>query len=287
MNNNVVENIVAGVIASIIFVILSTVLGYILLRLGLSNQASIFISLLTLLFLTLLFLAFRSVYPAYTRWLTKRLLEKALTVDPKERDEAKLSLREKILERVYHEESAIERQHNSIVVEYENQLACEEYIQEEFVKAKTIKILTIRGKKYFDGPKSFYDNILPKKQTKNYTIEVLVLKPEAEHITDKLANDLGQRSAKQVQRKMKSTLETLKDIAAENKNLKVKYYEETPNFKILMFDDVMFISSFIGANNDQQVKMLRISRADNPLFMGLERYFDSLWLRSSFPDEDM
>lgn len=287
MNNNVVENIIASVIASIIFVILSTVLGYILFRLGVSNQASVFIGLLTLLFLMLLFLAFKSVYPAYTRWLTNRLLERALTVDPKEKDEAKLALRGKILERVYHENPVAERQHSGTVVEYENQLACEAFIQAEFQRARTIKILTIRGAKYFDGPKSLFDKLLPKKQTQNYIIEVLVLKPEAEHITDKLANDLGQRSAKQVQRKMKSVLETLKDIASENRNFEVKCYEETPNFKILMFDDVMFVSSFIGANNDQQVKMLRILRADNPLFMGLERYFDSLWLRSSFPDEDM
>lgn len=285
MNNNVVENIIASVIASIIFVMLSTVLGYILFRLGVSNQASVFIGLLTLLFLMLLFLASRSFYPAYTRKRTIRLVEKALNVDPKEKDEAKLALRVTILERVHRDNPVAEKQQMITVVEYENQDVCETYLQEEFSKARTIKILTIRGEKYFAGESSLFYRLLPKKQTKNFTIEVLVLKPESGHITDELAKDLGQYSAKHVQGKMQGILDILKDLAVKSKNFKVKCYDETPNFKILMFDDVMFVSAFTEAKNDKQAKMYRIARAYNLLFIGFERYFDSLWIRSNFPNE--
>ena len=58
---------------------------------------------------------------------------------------------------------------------------------------------------------------------------------------------------------------------------------EKPNFKILLFDDVMFVSSFAMniRHNDQNAKMFQIKQVGNPLFAGFERVFDSLWEHSA------
>ena len=51
---------------------------------------------------------------------------------------------------------------------------------------------------------------------------------------------------------------------------------------MLLFDNVMFVSSFAGGGpkNDNNVKMLEMKREGNPLFIGIERYFDELSKRS-------
>ena len=133
-----------------------------------------------------------------------------------------------------------------MVIEFLNQQACESQIREASCTAKNVKILTIRGEKYFVGSRSLLYDLYSSKRTKASTIEVLVLSPESQHITENLARELGHHSAEEIRRKMHITLNYLKHIAEQNKNFKVKYYDETPNFKILLFDDVMFVSSFAG-----------------------------------------
>jgi uncharacterized protein YktB (UPF0637 family) len=67
-----------------------------------------------------------------------------------------------------------------------------------------------------------------------------------------------------------------------NRNIRVKCYKESPNFKILIFDDEMFVSSFAQGRqkNDHNAKMFQITRDNNPLFAGLERFFDDLSSRA-------
>jgi hypothetical protein len=47
-----------------------------------------------------------------------------------------------------------------------------------------------------------------------------------------------------------------------------------------MFDNVMFITALIEAKNDKKAKMYQLTREGNPLFLGIEKYFDELWNRS-------
>ncbi|SRR6266566_5379990 len=114
-----------------------------------------------------------------------------------------------------------------------------------------------------------------------YSIEILVLAMDAPHLTDEQAKNLGHFSAAEVKKKMVSVFDYLKDIRSENRNFTVKTYSEAPIFKILIFDDVMFVSAFIGSKNDRNAKMWRMTRKGNPLFAGLEKYFDDLSKRSA------
>ena len=111
---------------------------------------------------------------------------------------------------------------------------------------------------------------------------MLVLSPNSDHITEALARKLGHDDAGYIKTKMRIALQNLRHLSETNDKFKVKCYSETPNFKILLFDDVMFVSSFAqgGPKNDHHTKMLQIKRDGNPLFVGFERLFDDLSRRS-------
>jgi len=162
-------------------------------------------------------------------------------------------------------------------IEFENQVVCEENIQKACEKAKKIKILTIRGEKYFLGSRSLLRDMCLEKRGDGYSIEVLVLSPDSNHITEKLGASLG-KNPEQVRARMLIELENLRHIMKINGNIRVKCYMESPNFKILIFDDEMFVSSFAqgGPKNDLNAKMFHATRDKNPLFAGFERFFDDL-----------
>ncbi len=271
MNKNVVDSI----IASIIFALFSTGVAIILQNHGFSSQAAIITALIVLLVLMLLFIVARNFYPLFNRWLTQRLLENALQLNPNETDEAKIGFKKKLIEQVLHEAVINEPKEKSWITEFPNQEICEPYLIEEFGKARTVKILTIRGEKYFGDKWSlFYEQY--EKRIKNVIVKVLVLSPESEHITDHLAREVGQHSAEAIKGKMQIVLNSMKRFASQNKNFEVRCYDETPNFKILLFDDVMFVSAFTEPKNDHNAKMIRITREGTPLFAGLEKHFNDL-----------
>lgn len=275
MNKNVIE----GIIANGIFGILSLGLGLVLQAWGVSLQLSTVFSLLALLTLILLFFTMRSVFQNGSRWLTEQLLDKAFQLQEGEADRGKLAFKQKIIGRVLQESSSVEQESDvNIFIEYPNQLACENIITEEFSRARITKILTIRGERYFVGQRSLLHNLCLEKKENGHHIEILVLSPGSSHITNKLAEDLGHNSADRIRRKMENALNYLIQLEELNPNIRVKYYDETPNFKILMFDNVMFVSSFAGGGpkNDMYAKMYKVTRDGNPLFVGFERYFDEL-----------
>jgi len=114
------------------------------------------------------------------------------------------------------------------------------------------------------------------------SIEVLVRSPESQYITGELAGELGHSSIEGIRKSMRRALDNLKHMEEENENFMVKCYDSKPIFKILLFDNVMFVSSIIGPKNDQNAKMLQITQG-HPLFAGFENFFDYLWESSQHP----
>jgi hypothetical protein len=282
--NDLLEN----VIAAIIFTALSTTTGLIVQIFGFSAQTSITVAGAVLLGLAVVFLVVRKYYPLFTRWRTERLVQKALAVKTNETDDARKTFKKKIIERVLLEDVGVGLKQSSSVVEFLNQEACESHIREVSCNAKKVKILTIRGEKYFLGPKSLLYGLCTSKRAKDSSIEVLVLSPDSQHISEELATNLDHESAEEIKAKMRVVFDYLKLLERQNRNLEVKCYNERPNFKVLIFDDVMFVSSFAdgGPKNDHTAKMLQITRDGNPLFMGFERYFEDLSKRSVTTDTD-
>lgn len=276
--NNVLENVIATVIVTV----LSTAAGVIFQAFGFSAQASIGAAGIVLLVLVFLFVVARRYYPIYIRWLTEQLLERSLSVKPDEEADA-VTFKDRIVKRVLRENPLVELNQNNSIRVYPNQDACEPHIREAFRNARKVKMLTIRGEKYFLGSRSLLHEICLAKQEKGVSIKVLVLSPESGHITEELAGSLGHNSAERTKRKMSIALDNLKHIAEQNRNFEVKCYNESPNFKVLLFDNIMFVSAIMGPKNDHNAKMWQITREEAPLFMGLERHFDDLWKHSVSP----
>jgi hypothetical protein len=268
------KGLMGNVIASIIALILSTIVGLILQTLGLSTQISITLALIALV---VLFIIIGKFYPMFVRWLTLNLVQQALSVSSNEPDKTRMDFKKNIIEQMAHESSEVSQKQDGWIIEFANQASCEERIVNAFRDARNIKILTIRGEKYFLGHRSLFHNLCLLKQGSGFTIKVLVLSPDARHITEELAEKLGQSSVKEVKLKMQLVFDYLKVMSQANKNFEIKYYDETPIFKILLFDNVMFVSAFIQAKSDYNVKMLQITREGNALFESFEKYFDNLW----------
>ncbi len=173
---------------------------------------------------------------------------------------------------------------NSSIAEYLNQEQCELDIHQASRYTKIQKILTIRGEKYFIGTKSLLYSNLTSKRAKDSIIKVLVLSPNAPHLTDELARNMHKRDVDDMKKRMNTLFHYLELIKSQNENFDWRVYDKRPNFKILMFDDVMFVSSFDYGRpkNDTNTKMYKLKREGNSLFVGLEREFDGLW-ESSVP----
>lgn len=165
---------------------------------------------------------------------------------------------------------------------FKNQQMCELEIRREAHRAKAIKVLTIRGDKYFVGTKSIFRPIL---EEGNVTIALLVLSPQAEHITEELAQKLHHKSAEEIREGMRMSLDYLIGLVRRYEKFNVKCYHEEPVFKLLIFDEVMFVSSFALEipKNDENAEMFMI-QGRNSLFLGFEKHFDELLKRSLAPD---
>jgi transcriptional regulator with XRE-family HTH domain len=185
-------------------------------------------------------------------------------------------------EGVTQETDSVQLEQNDLIIKkFPNQQWCEPNIRKEARLAKKIKVLTIRGDKYFVGTKSILRDVL---EEENSTVELLVLSPEARHITEELAIKLQHKSAEEIRQGMRDSLDHIMRLVRRFKKFQVKSYDEEPIFKILIFDDIMFVSSFAREipKNDESAEMLMI-RGGNALFAGFEKFFDELSRRSFSP----
>jgi hypothetical protein len=287
MNKNTIAE---SVIASIIFAALWATATLLLHDFGLNSPVYPVVVLVILLAIIFIYLIVRKAKRKFTRWLTWHLLTNALS--PKHNvNTTDKAFKKKIVDKIFRTTPSDELllEYNDLygsntqtpLIEFDNQIACEQEIQKACEKAKKVKILTIRGEKYFLGYKNLLREICLGKQGKEYSIEVLVLSPDSDHITENLSASLG-KNPQQIRTKMRIALDNLKHIMELNRNIRVKCYKESPNFKILIFDDEMFVSSFAQGRqkNDHNAKMFQITRDNNPLFAGLERFFDDLSSRA-------
>lgn len=179
-----------------------------------------------------------------------------------------------------------EQQQGGLVTVFASQDACEMQIREAARMARIAKILTIRGEKYFMGPRSLLHNLCIPGQKHAAHVQVLVLAPDSSHISEQLATRIDHETPEEIRERMWHSLGNLKFHARRNKDFEVRCYREAPNFKLLLFEDTLFVTSFVkgGPKNDQSAKMFQMMREGNPLFPGFGRYFDDLWGRSTLPE---
>jgi hypothetical protein len=278
------KNIFENLIANMLVILISTCVVLVLHSFGFSTDIAVILGLAVLLLLyILIYVVGRQAYPKFISWLTIKLLKDALKSNSGTINS--VELQDQIVQLVTYHTHRRMLNESYLVQVYPNQETCEQEIVERYRRAKKVKILTIRGEKYFLGSKSLLRDITKEKlkTEEELDIKVLVLVPESPHITDRLARSLGPQQPEDIRKKMGMSLDNLKHLADQNTNFQVRCYDKTPIIKMLMFDDVMFVSAYLKAKNDRNTHMLRISRNDIVLFACLEKEFDDLWVRSVVP----
>lgn len=273
------KNIVENLIANMLVILISTCVGLFLHAFGFNTEIAITLGLAVLLFLYILvYVVGWKIYPKFHNWLIIKLLNEALKTNSSKADV--VELQDQIVRLVTLYIHKVKLNESYLIKVYPNQDKCESEIIEAFRRAKKVKILTIRGEKYFLSTKSLLRDITMTKRGEDIDIKVLVLVPESSHITERLARSLGHNSPENIRKKMNMSLTNLKHIAEQNTNFQVRAYDRTPILKMLLFDNVMFISAYMKAKNDLNTHMLRITREDVVLFTCLEKEFDNLWEQS-------
>ncbi len=278
------KDIVKNVIATIVAGILSTIVVFVGRALGFDTEKSIVAAVLALLVLLLLyffFVAIRRSYPRWRRHFVLHFIHKALQEQSGQADVVELKYN--IIDMVTRHLHKVRENESYLVRVFQNQKQCEAEIKETFRRAKRTRILTIRGENYFLSKNSLLNEIALSKRGDGFSIRVLVLIPESSHINEKLARTLD-HSATDIKRKMHRALDNLMHMAEQNPNFQIRCYNEPPNFKLLLFDDVMFFSVYLRAKNDLNTPMLRITREEPVLFSGLEKEFEDLWERAIKPE---
>src|SRR6266852_4734410 len=157
------RNIIDNVIAGIVLLFVSATLAFILQHLGFSAQLTIGVPA-ALFALAILFLVARKFYPAFKMLLTERLLKAALNKNVNDTSEVRVTFKKKIVELVFQENLGSEQKQSNSIIEFPNQDACESKIKDACRSAKKVKILTIRGEKYFSSTAtSWFYNLLRSK----------------------------------------------------------------------------------------------------------------------------
>src|SRR5690349_8164692 len=158
LTQNVVDNIIAGVVATA----LSTAVGLILQAFGINAQQSFTLALFVLLALIIIFFVVRGFYYTWLSLLASRLIQKAFAIKDDEANKGKIAFKTAIVQQIQPKSIQDEEEQEHLITLYPNQMACEPLIQEACRNATTIKILTIRGERYFYGgsPRSILRDIL-------------------------------------------------------------------------------------------------------------------------------
>ena len=65
-------------------------------------------------------------------------------------------------------------------------------------------------------------------------------------------------------------------ILSRNKSIEVRYYDNTPVWRLYILDKWAFVSSYLGDKEGHDTNIIMLERGSD-LFSAIERYFDSIW----------
>lgn len=155
---------------------------------------------------------------------------------------------------------------------------CKEELIDQFDSASSeIRILTIRGLRYFSRKAGLFFPLLRQKAIDNVPIKVLVCSPESTHIDLELVRGLRKSSVEEIRRNMRLALDNLEILMNEYKNLDIRVYEEVPIWNILQFDDTMYVSAYVEPKSHQNAVVHKIPQSSKSHFAAFDKHFNSLW----------
>lgn len=177
--------------------------------------------------------------------------------------------------------AAIRREGPVDVFEAQIQADCKKELIDQFKSAfLEIRILTIRGLRYFSREVGLFYPLLREKAIDNVPIKVLVCLPESTYIDLELAQRLRKGSVEEIRRNMRLALDNLEILMSEYKNLEIRVYKDVPIWNILQFDDTMYVSAYVEPKSHHNAVMHKMLRNSRSHFVAFDKHWNSLWKRS-------
>lgn len=149
-------------------------------------------------------------------------------------------------------------------------------IVSEFVKAKEIRILAVRGLGIFALKDSLFWKYLPEKSAQQARLRILLLSPRSRFVEVR-ARELGESvdgSRKGIELAINQLLKAKK---RHNLNLEVRVYDELPVFRLFLMDDIGFISGFLDRTHGHDSPTVLMRANEFSFFDIFDRFFESVW----------
>jgi hypothetical protein len=156
------------------------------------------------------------------------------------------------------------------------QVALTQRIVSEFVKAKEIRVLAIRGLGIFALKDSLFWKYLPEKSAQQARLRILLLSPRSRFV-EMRARELGESvesSRKGIELAINQLLKVKKQ---HNLNLEIRVYDELPVFRLFLMDEMGFISGFLDRRHGHDSPMILVKRNEFSFFDLFDRFFETVW----------
>lgn len=184
-------------------------------------------------------------------------------------------------------EKAKEREHQKAIELYNkfskyitdvspDQNGFQNLLLEKFRHAKKIEIMVIRGLAIFSLKDSLFYNVLKDKNPNEFNIRILMLDPKSPFVEVR-AQEINE-SKNAVTKGIKYSIGELIEVKdAKNLNLKIKVYDELPIWRLMFFDNSVFVSSFQKGKEGAKLPMYLFEKDNFSQYDVFERYFNYIW----------
>lgn len=152
-------------------------------------------------------------------------------------------------------------------------------IRDCFATSRQISLLLYIGRREFGEDESLFLDLLEKriKQKDNFELRILHSSPNSPHLSQQKANRLGRRKEKWISQ-IEKVRENIIKASAKSDNVRVFSHKEPYIWRMLIFDDIMFVSGYIqDTKNDKKAPVFCIKDGKDSLHTVFYKYYNHLW----------
>lgn len=179
---------------------------------------------------------------------------------------------------------------SKLVNVFDNYAEAKSIILTRLRHSKKIKLTTIGGGTIFEVDWGEFSGFLESKARSGVEVRVLVLHPDSRYLEARM-HELGKFKPGKftlAEFKKRTSANVLK-VKGMNKllglsKIQVRYYDTFPTWRLYIFDDSAFISSYLENREGHDTMVYQVT-ADSDLYGAFERCFDHMWAIGEIPVE--
>lgn len=165
--------------------------------------------------------------------------------------------------------------YTDIVKVYRTKKSALKAINKDVLSSEKIRILSIRGKSIVDDYNSIW---IDSARSKNIEIKIAAIENRPAIIERSLATN---KSEEEYEAQLTYTHKTLKARKNGRPNLSVLKHMYNPSFRIILFDDCMYISFYPSTGSVNQTEVLKYS-SKSTAYTAFEHYYDNIEAKGAF-----